>query len=115
VPPDFAGRLAQILPNPMSAILGHRDSLRLSADQVARLQAISDSLDAATRDMSDSLNAESRPAGGRADPTALYDRLRLKLAEERRLIRHALEAAQRALTPHQWASLPDAVKTPARR
>jgi len=115
VPPDFAGRLAQILPNPMSAILGYRDSLRLSADQVARLQAISDSLDAATRDMSDSLNAESRPAGGRADPTALYDRLRLKLAEERRLIRHALEAAQRALTPHQWASLPDAVKTPARR
>jgi len=115
VPPDFAARLAQILPNPILAILGYRDSLRLSAEQVARLQVISDSLDAGTRDVSESLNAESRGAGGRADPTALYDRLRLKLAEGRRLIRHALEAAQRALTPHQWAVLPDAVKTPAPR
>src|SRR5216117_1159764 len=115
VPPDFAARVAQILPNPILAILGYRDSLRLSADQVARLQVISDSLDAEIRVVSDSLNAESRRAGGRADPTALYDRLRLKLAEGRRLIRHALEAAQRALTPHQWAVLPDAVKTPAPR
>jgi len=115
VPPDFAARVAQILPNPILAILGYRDSLRLSADQVARLQVISDSLDAEIRVVSDSLNAESRRAGGRADPTALYDRLRLKLAEGRRLIRHALEAAQRSLTPHQWAGLPDAVKTPAPR
>jgi len=115
VPPDFAARLAQMLPNPMPAILGYRDSLRLTAGQIVRLQAISDSLDAAIRVVSDSLQAESRRAGGRADPTALYDRLRLRLAEGRRLIRHALEAAQRALTPHQWAGLPDAVKTPAPR
>jgi len=115
VPPDFAARLAQILPNPIPAILGYRDSLQLTADQVARLQAISDSLDAATRDVSDSLNAESRRAGERADPTALYDRLRLKLAEGRRHIRHALEAAQGVLTPDQWARVPDAVKTPAPR
>jgi len=115
VPTDFAGRLAQILPNPIPAILGYRDSLRLTAGQVTWLQAVSDSLDAAIRVVSDSLQAESRRAGGRADPTALYDRLRLKLAEGRRLIRHALEAAQRTLTPHQWAGLPDAVKTPAPR
>src|SRR5439155_2623911 len=63
VPPDFAARLAQTLPNPMPAILGYRASLRLTADQVARLQAISDSLDAALRDVSDSLSAESRRAG----------------------------------------------------
>jgi signal transduction histidine kinase len=112
---DFAARLAQILANPIPAILGYRDSLQLTADQVARLQAISDSLDAATRDVSDSLTAESRRAGEHTDPTALYDRLRLKLAEGRRQIRHALEAAQRVLTPHQWARLPDAVKTPAPR
>src|SRR5207302_11201056 len=84
-------------------------------DALPILQAISDSLDAAIRVVSDSLQAESRRAGGRADPTALYDRLRLKLAEGRRLIRHALEAAQGVLTPDQWARLPDAVKTPAPR
>ena len=115
VPSDFAARLAQILANPIPAILGYRDSLQLTAEQVARLQAISDSLDAATRDVSDSLIAESRRAGEHADPTTVYDRLRLKLAEGRRLIRHALEAAQRVLTPRQWARIPDAVKTPAPR
>jgi len=114
-PSDFAARLAQTLPNPMPAILGYRASLRLTADQVARLQAISDSLDAALRDVSDSLSAESRRAGERADPTALYDRLRPKLAEGRRHIRHALEAAQGVLTHDQWAGLPDAVKTPVPR
>ncbi len=115
VPADFAAQLAQILPNPMPAILGYRDSLRLTAGQIVRLQAISDSLDAALRDVSDSLSAESRRAGERADPTALYDRLRPKLAEGRRHIRHGLEAAQGVLTPEQWARLPDAVKTPAPR
>ena len=115
MPPDFAARLTQILPNPIPAILGYRASLRLTADQVARLQAISDSLDAALRDVSDSLSAESRRAGERADPTALYDRLRPKLAEGRRHIRHALEAAQGVLTRDQWAGLPDAVKTPVPR
>ncbi len=115
VPSDFAARLAQILANPIPAILGYRDSLQMTADQIARLQAISDSLDAATRDVSDSLIAESRRAGEHADPTTVYDRLRPKLAEGRRHIRHALEAAQGVLTPRQWARLPDAIKTPAPR
>ena len=115
VPADFAAQLAQILPNPMPAILGYRDSLRLTAGQIVRLQAISDSLAAAIRIVSDSLQAESRRAGERADSTTLYERLRVKLAEGRRHIRHALEAAQGVLTPSQWARLPDAVKTPAPR
>jgi hypothetical protein len=115
VPPEFAARLAQILPNPLPAILGYGASLRLTAGQIARLQAVSDSLDAAIRVVSDSLQAERQRAGEHADPTALYDRLRLKLAEGRRYIRHALEAAQGVLTPDQWARLPDAVKTPPPR
>jgi hypothetical protein len=112
LPPDFAARLAQALPNPLPAILGYRDSLQLTPDQIARLQAVSDSLDAATRDLADSLQAESQRAGERADPTALYERMRPRLAEGRRRIRHALQAAQSVLTPDQWAKLPDAVKTP---
>src|SRR5439155_599766 len=58
VPPDFAARLAQMLPNPMPAILSYRDSLRRTAGQIVRLQAISDSLDAAIRVVSGSLQAE---------------------------------------------------------
>src|SRR5205814_221724 len=54
---DFAARVARILPNPISAILELRDSLALSPEQVAGLQAIADSLDGATRPVSDSLRA----------------------------------------------------------
>jgi hypothetical protein len=108
---DFVSRVAQILPNPITTILGLRDTLRLSTDQVVRLQAISDSLDARTRLVSDSLQAEVQRAGDRPDPRTLYARLRPKLAVGREHIRQALESARGALTPYQWAQLPDALKT----
>src|SRR3989454_7438370 len=111
----FAGRLAPTLPNPMPAILGYRASLPPTAGPGARLPAVSDSVDAPLPGLSGSLSAGSPRGGERADPTALYDRLRPKLAEGRRHIRHALEAAQGVLTRDQWAGLPDAVKTPVPR
>jgi hypothetical protein len=110
-PADFAARLAQILPNPIPGILGYRDSLQFTADQVARLQAISDSLDAATPALSASLQAAIRGAGERPDRSALYARLRPRLAEGRHHRHRALDEARSTLTPDQWARLPDALKT----
>ena len=114
VPPDFAARLMQILPNPIPAILGYRDSLQFTAEQVMRLQTISDSLDSAIRDVSDSLQEKIRQAGERADPAALYDQLRPLLSKGRHSIRRALGRAQNTLTPEQWARLPDAIKAPSK-
>src|SRR5256886_2642887 len=110
-PQDFAARLGRILPNPISAMLELRDSLALSPDQVAGLQAIADSLDAQNRPVSDSLRAAVQRAGERPDPGTLFARLRPKLAEGREHIRRALERARSVLTADQWAKLPDTLKT----
>ncbi len=114
-PADFAARFARILPNPISAILGFRDSLQFSPEQVSALQTISDSLDAQNRAVSDSLQATVQRAGDRPDPSILFARLRPKLAEGREHVRQALERARGVLTADQWAKLPDALKAPGGR
>ncbi len=108
---DFAARVARILPNPISAILELRDSLALSPDQVAGLQAIADSLDGENRPVSDSLQAAVQGAGERPDPATLFARLRPRLAEGREHIRRALERARGLLTADQWAKVPETLKT----
>ena len=110
MPADFAARVAVILPSPISPILGLRDSLRLSADQVRRLRRIADSLDAETRSVTDSLQGQVQRAGEHPDGNRLYAQLRPILAEGRAHIRDALQHARDALTPHQWASLPDTLR-----
>jgi hypothetical protein len=110
-PPDLASRVARILPNPITAILGFKDSLDFSAEQLAALQAISDSLDAQNRAVSDSLQADVQKAGNQPDPGILFARMRPKLAEGREHIRRALERARSVLSPEQWKKLPDALKT----
>ncbi len=114
-PPDFASRLARILPNPIPAILGFKDSLAYSAEQVAALHSISDSLDAQNKGVSDSLQAEVQKAGDRPDPGIMFARMRPRLNEGRENIRRALERARGVLPPEQWKKLPDALKAPGFR
>ena len=110
--PDFAARFAQILPNPISAIVGLKDSLQLAADQVAALQAIADALDAQNGPVRDSLQAELQRAGDRPDAGILFARMRPRLQTGRENIRKALERARTVLTPEQWKQLPEALKSP---
>ncbi len=79
--------------NPITPILGLRDSLGCTADQVAQLQAIADSLDARNRLVPESLDAVRASA---ARDNAAW----------------ALERARAALTPAQWSKVPDALKSP---
>jgi len=78
--------------NPVTAILGLRDSLHCTPDQVAQLRAIADSLDARNRLLPESLDAD------------------VKLAAARDNARWALERARAVLTIEQWSRLPDALK-----
>ena len=65
--PDFAARFTRVLPNQVTAILALKDSLWLTDDQLTRLQAIADMLDA-DRVLSDSVQAQIQRAGDRPDP-----------------------------------------------
>jgi len=114
VPQDVGARFAELLANPVVVILGLRDSLGFSSEQVARLQVVSDSLDAGNRPIADSLQVEAQRAGDGVDPTALLRRFGPKLTEGQENIRRALERARAILTAEQWSKLPDALKSPAR-
>jgi hypothetical protein len=111
---DFAARFAQILPNPIPAILGFRDSLHFTADQTTRLQAIADSLDRVNQALADSMHADIQRAGDRPEPGVLFARLRPKLAQGREHIRKALDQVRGVLTAEQWAKIPEALKSPGR-
>ena len=80
--------------NPITPILGLRDSLGCTPDQVAQLQAIADSLDARNRLLPESLDAAVRASAARDNAA------------------WALERARAALTPEQWGKVPDALKSP---
>ena len=89
------GLPAPTLPsNPITAILGLRDSLGCTPDQIAQLRAIADSLDARNHLLPESLDTG------------------LKLAAARDNARWALERARAVLAPEQWSKLPDPLKSP---
>jgi len=110
---SFAARFAQILPNPISVMLGLKDTLQLADSQVAALKAIADSLDAQNGAVRDSLQADVQRAGDRPDPGIMFARMRPRLQAGRENIRKALDRARAVLTPEQWKKLPDALKAPA--
>ncbi len=109
---SFAARFAQVLPNPISVMLGLKDTLQLADSQVAALKVIADSLDAKNGAVRDSLRADVQRAGDRPDPGILFARLRPRLQAGRDNIRKALDRARAVLTPEQWKRLPDALKSP---
>ena len=110
--PDFTARFAQILPNPISVMVGMTDTLKLDSAQVTALKAIADSLDSQNAVVRDSLQADVQKAGTRPDPGILFARMRPRLQAGRENIRKALERARAVLTPDQWKQLPDALKSP---
>ena len=110
--PDFAARLAQVLPNPIPVILGFKDSLHFTPQQDSALQVISDSLDSLNKMVGDSLQAAVKAAGDRPDPGILFARLRPKLQLGRDNIRKALDKARLVLGPDLWGKLPTAITTP---
>ena len=109
--PEVASNAAPTFTNPVAAILGLRDSLHLSAEQVGLLQVISDSLDIENRAASDSVQTEAQRLSDRVPPAEVRARLEPKVAAERANIRRALERARSVLAPAQWANVPDGLKS----
>ena len=110
----FLSRIDRLMPNPVKAILALRDTLSLSSDQVVKLQALSDSLDAKNATIADSLRAVVEKAGSSANPRELLAQLAPRLNEVRANNGAALAAAHGLLTDDQWKKIPAAVRNPGR-
>jgi hypothetical protein len=110
---DYKARLQRLVPNPFLATIALNDSLKLAltAEQAARLHALSDTLapkvDALTSDIADMLAG----AGANPDPRVIFARMSGKTNEARKLGEAAIAELQSALTPEQWAKLPESLKT----
>ena len=109
---DFFARIDRLMPNPVKAIVALRDTLGLSSEQLAKLQTLSDSLDAKNAVLADSVRTLVDKAGNSANPRELFTQLSPKLNEIRANNGAALGDAHGVLTEEQWEKVPESVKNP---
>jgi len=104
--------LARLIPEPVSAILLLRDTLRLDSGQVARLRAISDSLKAKNAPLREQIRAAFPQGGATPDAAAIFQRIGPQVQAAAANVQQALRQAEQALTPEQWRRVPAALRNP---
>lgn len=104
----FATALANF--NPVLQILNLRDTLKLSTEQVSKLQVVSDSLNAKNMEMAQAVMKDVESAGANPDMAALNARLRPVLEKVQANQQAALRQAQAILSADQWRRLPPRIR-----
>ncbi|NUS46325.1 MAG: hypothetical protein HOQ15_01895 [Gemmatimonadaceae bacterium] len=110
---DYKARMQRLVPNPFLTTISLDDSLKLglTPEQKTHLLALSDSLaprvDKLVGEIADMLAG----AGSNPDPQVIFARMSGKTNEGRKLAEQAIAQLQAAVTPEQWAKLPDSVKS----
>ncbi len=115
--------VTRLFPQPISAIVALRDTLGLTAEQVTRLQAISDSLEARNAPIREEVRSAlpepaAQPAGRRggqgqrgANLGDLFQRLGPRVEQARRNVATALADAEKVLTAEQWRRVPATIRS----
>ena len=88
------------------------ETLGLTAEQKTHLLALSDSLTPRVDKLIDEIADMLASAGSNPDPMVVFARMSGKTNEGRKLAETAIGQLHSALSPDQWAKLPDSVKTP---
>ena len=104
----FATALANF--NPVLQILNLRDTLKLSTEQVTKLQVVSDSLNAKNMEMAQAVLKDVESAGANPDMAALNARLRPVLEKVQANQQAALQQARAILSADQWGRLPPRIR-----
>ena len=104
--------LDRMLANPLPVLLELRDTLKMTPDQVARIEKISADLQISLAKRREELgkrfdNVQPGAAQGR-----IFQELQPEIEKTRTEISEALKAAERVLTPEQWRQVPDPVRNP---
>ena len=106
---DPALLLERVLPEPISPMILLRDTLRLTDEQVARLRAIADTLEARNDPLREQIRA-AFPQGGGASMGEVFQRVQPQIQEGRRNIQQALTEAEQVMTREQWRRVPAALR-----
>jgi hypothetical protein len=110
---DYKARMQRLVPNPFLTTIGLNDSLKLALtpEQKTHLLSLSDSLaprvDKLVTEIADMLAG----AGSNPDPQVIFARMSGKTNEGRKVAEQSIADLHAALTPEQWAKLPESVKT----
>lgn len=109
---DVDALLARLLPDPVSPILLLRDTLGLTPEQVAGIEAIRDSLRARNEPVRQAVR-DAIPATATAQNGGeLFGRVGPLLEPGRQNVQRALRDVQAVLTPEQWRRVPAALRNP---
>ncbi|MCC6319046.1 MAG: carboxypeptidase regulatory-like domain-containing protein [Gemmatimonadaceae bacterium] len=101
--------------NPASQIIQLKDSLGLSAEQVAKLQPIADSVTRRNTVLSEEFQKMQRDAGANPDMGALMGRMQPRFQAMQRENEATMKAIEAILTPEQWAKVPPPVRNGGRQ
>ena len=96
--------------NPVMQILNLRDTLKLTAEQVTKLQVVADSLNAKNMESAQAVMKDVESAGANPDMAALNARLRPVLEKVQANQQAALRDARTILTAEQWQRLPPRIR-----
>lgn len=103
--------LDRMLANPLPVLLSLRDSLAMTPQQVAGLEAVSAALQ-------EKLNARREALGKRFDNLRqgeqgrIFGEIQPDIERTRREVQDALKEAEKLLTKEQWQKVPEQVKNP---
>jgi hypothetical protein len=109
---DLRTIVNRIAPNPVAAIIALKDTLQLTPEQVARLQAVADSLSAKNDALITDVEQQLAKGQGGADLAAVFPNIQPRLQQARNNYLAAVKSAQGILTPEQWNKLPDEIRNP---
>ena len=104
--------LANRMQNPLAQILEMKDSLKLTEEQVAKLQVMSDTLAAVNARLGEDVRATVAKAGNNPDMAVVFASIRPKLDAGRKNLTAAMKEAESVLTPDQWKLVPERIKNP---
>ncbi len=111
---NAVGLIDRMLANPLPVLLELKDTLGMSAEQIARIDSISQTLQT-------KLNARREELGQRFDnvtpqqQSQAFLELQPVIEATRQEVTAALSEVQKILTPQQWERVPDQIRNPFQR
>ncbi|HMV33818.1 MAG TPA: hypothetical protein PKA50_16990, partial [Gemmatimonadales bacterium] len=109
-PPTFASRITQALRDPVEPIIALNIALRLTDDQLAKLQALSGEFAARRDTLGTDIQKEIEGMGRDPDRAVLFSMIRSRMEHGRAMSQDILDRARAVLTVEQWAQLPEEAK-----
>lgn len=110
---DVRTMIERVAPNPVAGIIAMRDTLALSNEQVASLNAVADSLRVTTDSLAAQLQRKVDSLGTNTDLRSIFPTIQPRLQEGRNAYVKAIDSAHQILTPEQWDKLPESIRNPS--